>query len=254
MADYGLSWTDARGKAALPAAVKRAKAGAWASPPTEVQIADLRTLMAHTVFCVAALGGSVQWVASSAHVKTDPTQFVFASKDHEAIARTLAATPMVLAGPGARPSSPVVTVGYAGKGEAQGWPVIVAIIAVCVAVSAVSAAYLAEDASQVIDRKLAREEDTARMIAAQAKAVDLVEQHLAAESAKGSPIDFSEQEKAVLNDLKQTQVAITSKKEPPLITGGSGATGSWLGGLIDGGLVTAALVFGGLWWLATRKA
>jgi hypothetical protein len=237
----------------LPAAIKRAAAGAWSTPPSLVQIADLRALCAHTVFCISALAGSVSFIASSAHCKADPTQFAFATDEHEQAARTLAASMMILAGPGAKPSSPVVTVAYDGQGGAEGWPVIIAIIAVCVAVSAVAAAYMSEDASQVIDRKLAREEDSKRLIAAQAKAVDLVEQHLAAEAAQGKPASFSDEEKAVLNDLKQTQVAITSKKEPPLVTA-KDTISSWMGGVFDGGLATAALIFGGLWWLATKKA
>jgi hypothetical protein len=123
---------------------------------------------------------------------------------------------------------------------------------VAIAAAAGFAAYCAYQAAQIINAHMVRKEDTARVQAADASALKVVEQHLDQERQQGQFLPLSSAEIAVLKQL-QTEVETLLKKQEPGIDSGLGkgspvAATTWTPYIIAGvavvGLVgvTAAMI------------
>jgi hypothetical protein len=84
--------------------------------------------------------------------------------------------------------------------------------------------YCGQAAAEVIDRKMTADALTARMLQAQAKAIDFVTEHTARERAEKRSIPYSPQEQQVLDALLNTQRAIAAQTRSPLPNPFAGAT------------------------------
>ena len=127
-----------------------------------------------------------------------------------------------------------------------------------IAACAVASILIAQSAGEVIDRQLTRSEDTKRLLASQASAVQVLIDHAAREDKEGRAIPFTDAERAVINSLQGVQMKIAEKRQEPLPTPFAGAA-STIGGAakaIKEGieeLVPDALAAGAAYWLFTRS-
>jgi hypothetical protein len=75
---------------------------------------------------------------------------------------------------------------------------------------------VAQKASEVIDRQLARREDSQRLMASASSIIKIVEAHTAAEFKKGAALAMSEVERAAIDSLAEIQKTIAQKQDQPL--------------------------------------
>ncbi len=154
---------------------------------------------------------------------------LYATEDHWKAASALAETWHLFAGPGYRRIYTAVTADgeppqlavdrvFPGPGEEAAFPPLLAaaVIVVAVTVHAAAICYVAQIAGEVIDRKLTRDADTARMVATQAQAVALVDNHSERERKEARVIPWSPEEKRVLDALLGTQAKIAERTSKPL--------------------------------------
>jgi hypothetical protein len=128
------------------------------------------------------------------------------------------------------------------------WP-IAAIAVVVVVAGAAAIGYVANQASQILDRSLARNEDAQRLTQRDAETLKIIRDHQEEEQKQGKQLPLSEPQRLVLQALLEQQGAIVSKREAPLDGGPFGGGGNSLfsglaGVLIGGGvgyLVSKAL-------------
>ena len=127
-----------------------------------------------------------------------------------------------------------------------------------IAACAVASIVIAQSVGDVVDRQLTRSEDTKRLLASQASAVQVLIDHAGREDKEGRAIPFTDAERAVINSLQGVQMKIAEKRQEPLPAPFAGA-GSVLGGTakaIKEGfeeLAPYALVAGVAYWLFTRS-
>jgi hypothetical protein len=126
----------------------------------------------------------------------------------------------------------------------------VAVVAIAVA-GAVALGYCANQAAALIDRHLARTEQSRRLMQVHVTALKAVEQHQAREEQSGTSLPLDAATKTVLESLKSAQQAVVERREEPFPSfwpsGSSGSVGKVLEALpwIVGGLVVA--------WFATER-
>lgn len=153
---------------------------------------------------------------------------LFATRAHCYAASTIARTWQLFADPGrhvvhsalTRDGEPVQlasSLNPVPSGEAGFPPLLLAtVIVVAIAGCTAAACYVGQAASEVIDRKLTQDALTARMVATQARAVALVDNHSERERAAGHAIPWSPQEMQVLDALLGTQRQIAARTNSPL--------------------------------------
>jgi len=245
--------TDTRGPHGFYEAIERAKAGDWSGASirsTGTPAQDWRALCVATIWAADMLS-SVRPYEESGRVRlpdpqTVPYPFVPANMG---AASTLLRPMMILAGP--RPVAPArrfrTLDGLPPEtlpGEA-GFPILGA-IAIVVGAGALAAAigYVTYQAAQIVDRYLARREDTARMVAAQARAVEIVKAHAQSDQAQGAQTPLSSVEQGVMAELRRVEDEVLAKQEAPV--------GSGLPSFDSSKLVAAGVVLVGGWYLLTR--
>ena len=112
----------------------------------------------------------------------------------------------------------------------------------------------------MVDRKLTRDDLTARMMATQTRAVAMVDDHAERERAAGKPIPWTPQELQVLDGLLGVQRQIAARTEEPLPSPFKGSverTRRTIDRVVDGAanalplLAVGAVVIGG-GYLLTR--
>ncbi len=154
---------------------------------------------------------------------------LYATKDHWRAASAIAQTWELFADPGYHRIYTAVTADgepaqlardpvFPGPGEEAAFPPLLAaaVIVAAVTVHAAAICYVAQIAGEVIDRKLTRDADTARMVATQAQAVALVDNHSERERKEGRVIPWSPEETRVLDTLLKTQAKIAERTNKPL--------------------------------------
>jgi hypothetical protein len=121
--------------------------------------------------------------------------------------------------------------------------IIAGVVACCVA-----AVYIAETICNAInvDRKMEREADTARMIAAQSAALKMVSDHAERERRAGKSLPWDPVELRVIDALNGVQREIVSRERSPWPTPFPGAADALgrAGASVAGSLTTVALVLG----------
>lgn len=96
--------------------------------------------------------------------------------------------------------------------ETSGWPLVVAGVAL-VTVAAVAVGVIVGDGMAVLDRYIARSEDTKRLVAKQAAAQELLRAHAEREDRAGKQLDMSAEEKAFYDSLIKDAHAIATKRD-----------------------------------------
>jgi hypothetical protein len=89
------------------------------------------------------------------------------------------------------------------------------IIVAGIAAATVATVYVAQMALDVVDRKLTRDADTQRMVAAQQQAVKMADDHAQRERTAGTVIPWTDKEIQVLEGLLATQKTIAEKRQEP---------------------------------------
>jgi hypothetical protein len=193
----------------------RAMSADWQSGSVAERVRALTGWCVLKAYLMARLDGVVTLTEGDENVLSiDPTP---RSRSGERVwaARVLYGTADLLAQT-TRPVVPYVTTAApaVGRGETGALPAL-AIVAI-VAVSAVAVAYVAHEAAVVIDRNLARNADTARLVQADAAAQELVEAHVAREDAAGTTLPLDEATKTRLGALERLQGEIAKKTLSPM--------------------------------------
>lgn len=122
------------------------------------------------------------------------------------------------------------------------------------AACAVASVLIAHVTADVVDRQLIRSEDTKRLVAAQASAVQVVLNHLQREEKAGASLPYDEAELLTLESLLKTQRRIAEKRQTPLPSPFDGASRSLdraVGGLSIG--VPLAIAGGIIIFILTQK-
>lgn len=238
--------SDVRGMArALAEASARARAGAWSSDAapglsTGSRVADLRVLSLASLWAAERLSRGGPERGSEPNVADiDPDRYT--SPERQAAALGLLRTWAIVM-PEDDGTGPVAgrTVGgsaFEPLFDASALPAV-AVITVVVKWSAITAgAFLvAREAAKVIDRQLSRSESTRRLVAAQAKAVEVVTAHADREAQAGHELPFTAGERLVLSQLGAAQDAALAPESPY-----DGAS-NWGGLLVPALLVLALLL------------
>jgi hypothetical protein len=89
------------------------------------------------------------------------------------------------------------------------------IIVAGIAAATIATIYVAQMALDVVDRKLTRDADTQRMVAAQQQAVKMAGEHAQREQAAGKVVPWTDKELHVLEGLFATQKDIADKRQEP---------------------------------------
>lgn len=155
----------------------------------------------------------------------------YKSKYHKAIAAHLLTVPLLLAElkydasgfPVVGPNDPVEMFRSQGSAsesvilEDAGNPYLAALaIVVGSAAWTVGVTVVAQKASEVIDRQLAREEDTIRLTKTTGAVVKVVELHAEAELKAGKPLPFNDVERSAIGALRGAAEIVAKKQDAPL--------------------------------------
>jgi hypothetical protein len=93
---------------------------------------------------------------------------------------------------------------------------LAAVIVVAIAACSAAVCYVGQATAEVVDRKLTQDALTAQMVATQARAVALVDNHSERERDAGHAIPWLPQEMQVLDALLETQKQIAARTQSPL--------------------------------------
>jgi hypothetical protein len=116
-----------------------------------------------------------------------------------------------------------------GPDGETGFPLVaIAIVTVIVAVAESAAvAYLAHQASQVVDNYLARRADLSGLVQADAAVLRVLDKHAERETAEGRALPLDPAETAALAELERRQVALAALKTPPVVGADDGGLPWW---------------------------
>lgn len=179
------------------------------------------------------------WSLTKEPLPPDPSKVVFPdfstarwkSAYHQSVAAHLLTVPLLLAelkydaqkAPITHPNDPVHMFRTSGADiteaviEETGNPFLAGLaIVVGAAAWTIGVTVVAQKASEVIDRQLAREEDTVRMAQSASSIIRIVEAHAEAELKKGGAIPFNGVEQAAIQALRDAEVTIAQKQDAPL--------------------------------------
>lgn len=153
---------------------------------------------------------------------------LYATRAHCYAASTIARTWQLFADPGrhvihsaltrdGEPAQLAASLNPAPLGETGLPPLLLAaVIVVAIAGCTAAACYVGQASAEVVDRKLTQDALTARMVATQARAVALVDNHSERERVAGHAIPWSPEETQVLDALLGTQKQIAARTNSPL--------------------------------------
>jgi hypothetical protein len=249
-------WPGPRSGAAAPSAGPQPFGGPPGAPiTTEDRVRIVRALAVMTQYTVE--NARVQRVPALSEMDTvrelgSPVRGdMFASREHCYAASALARTWQLFTDPGehvvhtattldgqpAVLSSPEMTF---TEGETGLVPLLIgAVLIVAVIGASVALCYNGQAGAEILDRKLTRDDLTARMLATQGMALQLVDHHSEREVQAKAVIPYSPQEIALLDALTGTQRQIAERTQSPMPNPFQGAVES---------LGDAAKKAGGWFW------
>ena len=198
------------------AAIQRSKARKWRDDSIIQRGAELRALVMGTVLVCSRAQNPTDFIVSEFTQTDFPPKSEWPTIHHYEAASRVLSTYTLLADKHEPSFARFITAaGFAPQDlGVEGWPILLVKIAAH-AVWAFAACYIAERYEDTIDRFLARGQAGDNLMAAQADAVKVIENHADAEVKLGKTIEYSPQENVVLDKLVQTQDAFANKKDPP---------------------------------------
>lgn len=255
------SWqhTDPRGLAdAIPQAIARAKAREWASDAssfsTGTRAADFRALVLATAAMRAELSNERQRLGEAGQIiiQGDAAPRATADNSRRAAMQALPRTLSVLVDG----VDPLRTADFAARIKSDGdgaprpdagW--LIAVVAIVAGAAAVTAIYIyaSQKAAEVVDRKLARDADSQRLVETHARMLELLDGHTKDERTQGKILPFTPAEQTVLGILTQAQTDIIKKSETPIpdpFGGKPGPGAGFVSGLLVAVIVAAYFAFG----------
>lgn len=234
----GISVAAARGAA-------RAASGDWTSGTQLERAADFRASLVARSWVSAKLAGTTQSpaegpgplvIAADSPAVSDGDSYAKNSRARAAC--LLGQTPVILANavPGFAgwvPPRLMVT----GDAPETSFPplIIVAIIAVSAAVAAVAVAYCSNQAAQVTDNYLARDQALRELVQADAQTLAVLDRHVAREQAAGTTLPLDDVTVRALDSLEARQASAEKR------AAGTPPVKSQLPGLPDWGVPAIAL-------------
>jgi hypothetical protein len=247
-------WTHSEPEPAVTgtAALQTAKLGAWDALDATTRARHLRMLAVMSL--------------QAATLRTEPQKLgalsaaTFADEEHNAAGAAVARTLMLIA-----PRGPAVVAQHIttkggeppvmlGPGETGAPWVAIAVIA-AVAVVGAAAYLIGRQTAETADRSDFRDAKTRQLLSTQATAIEVLAKHAEREKLAGKVLPFTEEEKALLRSLEDTQRVIVQERREPLPSPFEGAkTLADLGQATTGfleALLPLALV-GGALYLLTR--
>ncbi len=198
------------------AALETAKAGAWMKLDTATRKRQLRAFVLLSLRVAPLTSSDVPLGELGPHL--------FRSQERNAAGSAIARTLVLLVPDNLRVQSDVVTeaalpaVGVVETGLAP------AVVVVLVTAGALAAAYLGSVGVEAIHAVNFDDEITKRMLAAQARALEVLSLHVERERIAGRELPFDETERALLYSLEDTQRLLATLQRRPLPTPFSGAT------------------------------
>ena len=223
------------------AALQRSTDHGWAHGTLEQRGAELRALTMGTALTAWRAFDSRPFETEKVIIPDFPDVEKWPSVQHRQAASRLLDTLVLLADGHAPTNQNFVTVGGVPglNTNTEGWPIVVAAIAAS-AIWAVASCYIAERYEPTLNGFLSRKDAGDKLLAAQADAVKVVNNHANMEVQVGKPIPYTDQENAVLDALLKTQETFANKKDPPrpnLPHIGDGATSLGIGAMVAIGIV-----------------
>lgn len=237
----------------IVAGLGRAISHDWQSGTPVAPVNDFRAYLAYSAATAATLAGlTVRLPDSSEDLsggrwRVNPNPRASANQERVDLARALMRT-WALLGARARldglpgPGVQELTTQHDSYDTGIA-PLVVAAIAVASVGISASLSYVAFQAAQVVDRYLARSEDTQRLVETDARLVELAALHADREKAAGKTLPIDEPTRQAVSSLTAAQKQIL-QREPELKSGLErlgGGFGGFSGGL-SLGLVAAVVV------------
>ncbi|MEZ4301584.1 MAG: hypothetical protein R3B70_42010 [Polyangiaceae bacterium] len=198
-----------------PAALRTAKLDAWDKLDPVLRARHLR---AFTVMSLQA-----------ATLRSEPQQLgvlsarSYIDDEHNAAGAAVARTLMLIAPRGPMLIAQNVTTAggqppvFGSSSDTGVAPVLVA-LAIVAAVAVVGAVgyVIGSHTSETADRQDFREAKTKQLLSTQATAIEVLAKHAEREKIAGKPLPFTDEEKAILRSLEETQRAITTERREPM--------------------------------------
>lgn len=234
-------------------AMARAKSRDWASGSPVAQTNDLRAYLAYSAAIGSQFSGNDELTTAAEVAKgifrVDPRPAASGEPIRTELARLLIRTPALLWAMVSRDGVPepgaFAVLRTQHDPEEVGILPLVGIVAVAVASVGVSAAisYVAFQAAQVVDRYLARDEQTERLVEVDARLLELASNHAQREQEAKRSLPLDAATRQAMAQLAAVQNAIVQRE--PELKSGIEKLGTGSGGLFGGfslGLVAAALL------------
>jgi hypothetical protein len=251
------SWrhTDPRGPLvrAVTEALGRAARLEWnadaSALSSSTRAADLRALVLATAFVSMRLSTVREVMSAGDATMTIPVVGTYSTDERRNAAGALWATWSLLSDNPQPAAARIATNGDGAATNEAGNPLLAAVAIVVGAVVAVAVGvYVVQKAAEVVDRQLARREETQRLIASQGSALKLLAMHAKLEEAAGRELPLTDAERQELANLQAIQNAIAGKSETGLPS--PIPKGSDIGQGLGFGAVLAAIA---AWFLLAEK-
>lgn len=214
----------------LASGYSRAASGDWGSGSLAARVDAFRALVADTAGVMAWFSGTTQIIAGEGGARAvfDVRPAPATPAERVAVAGRLYATfkAFQVTADGGLDGDIVTSAGTEAAGVLAG----VAVVAV-IALGAVALGYCAHESAVVVDRHLARQEDSKRMMMQHAQVLKLVHQHQEREEQTGAALPLDAATRTALDDLGKSQLALVAKREEPFpsfLGNQSNEPGSWL--------------------------
>ena len=198
------------------ASLETAKSGAWGNLDKKVLVRQFRAFLVLSLRIAALSSKPVPIGQLGPHL--------YSNADRNAAGSTLARTVMLLAPAHLRPASDVVTEESNPATGSIETGAITVITVLLITACAVAAAFLGSAIAQTVRSIHFDDELTKRLLATQARAIEMMTMHLERERIAGRELPFDESERQWLLGLEELQRHIATAMQRPLPTPFQGAT------------------------------
>jgi hypothetical protein len=199
--------------------IGRALRGDWLNGPLSQRTRAFQGLQLERCLLMAALGGTVEPnPAPGVDLLIDPSPLRGTPPERMRAIQALYRTAEIWGNEQEATSHIDTSSGLDDTGIVITWP-IAAIVVVVIVAGAAAIAYIAHQGSQVVDRSLARSEESRRLAERDAEAMRAIREHTEKEAAAGKQLPLSEPERLRLEALLEQQKTIVGKREGNLSSG-----------------------------------
>jgi len=198
------------------AALATAKSGAWTKLDKKTLTRQFRAFVLMSLQIAPLSWEPVPLGQLGAHL--------YSTEERNAAGSAVARTLVLLAPPGVETGSDIFTE-ESGRATRQAEETGLGVIVVLLwAACAVSAAWLGTTIAEAIDSVNFNDEVTKRLLAAQARAIEVLTLHVERERIAGHQLPFDDQERALLVSLEEQQKQLATLQRRPLPKPFDGAT------------------------------